>query len=128
MIGLDVTKYCKVAEYLLIKFKESNTPQIQYLYKGMEVFMRETGHPITLHDALLIVYLIKENLITLKQGDFGVELCGTHTRGTIIHKSNYYEIEPKVDKRFYYAVDLDLSKAMELILNRVFNLNYSLER
>ncbi len=128
MIGLDVTKYCKVSEAHLHKFKKSNLPQIQYLYKGMEVFMRETGHPITLHDALLIVYLLDEKLITLKQGDFGVELGGTHTRGTIVHKSNYYEIEPKVDKRFYYAVDLDLNKVMDLILNRVFNINYSLER
>lgn len=122
MIGLDVTKYCKVNEAQLQKIKESDFPTIQYLYKGMEVFMRKTGHPITLHDALLIVYLINEKLITLKQGDFGVELSGTHTRGTIIHKTNYYEIEPKINKNFHYAVDLDLNKVMDLILNRVFNI------
>lgn len=128
MIGLDVTKYCKVSGDQLNKFEESNVPQIQYLYKGMEVFMRETGYPITLHDALLIVYLIKEDLFTLKQGDFGVELSGTHARGSIVHKSNYYEIKPKLDKKFYYVVDLDLAKVMDLILNRIFSKNYSLER
>lgn len=122
MIGLDVTKYCKVTENKLLKIKEINSPQIQYLYKGMEVFMKKTGYPITLHDALLIVHLINDKLITMKQSDFGVELGGTHTRGTIIHKTNYYELEPKTDKNFYYAVDIDLNKVMDLIMNRVFKL------
>ena len=45
MIGLDVTKYCKVSEAHLHKFKESNLPKYNIYIKGMEVFMRETGHP-----------------------------------------------------------------------------------
>lgn len=122
MIGLDVTRYCKVPQNQLNKIKESSNPQLQYLYKGMEMFMERTGYPITLHDALLIAYLIDEKLITLNQGDYSVELNGSLTRGTIVHKTNYYEVEQAVDKKFFYASDINLNEIMNLIMKRAFSL------
>lgn len=122
MIGLDVTRYLKVLKPQLNTIRESTSPLIQYLYKGMEIFMERTGYPITLHDALLIVYLIDEKLIELVNGDYTVELNGLHTRGTMVHKNNYYEIEEKVDKKFFYANNINVNAVMELIMKNVFSI------
>lgn len=120
MLGLDVTKYTKLTAKEKEEVKNSNKPAVQYLYKGMEIFMDQTGFPITLHDALLIACLIDRETITLKKGDYTVELKGELTRGTIVHKTNYYDAVCETEKDFYYAVDLDLQRFKNIVMERVF--------
>ncbi|WP_349670181.1 nucleoside hydrolase, partial [Lacrimispora sp.] len=69
MLGLDVTKHTKLTAIEMEEVKNSTQPVVQYLYKGMEIFMDKTGFPITLHDALLIACLIDRETVTLKKGD-----------------------------------------------------------
>ena len=120
MLGLDVTKYTKLTAKEMEEVKNSIHPAIQYLYKGMEIFMDKTGFPITLHDALLIACLIDRETVTLKKGDYTVELKGELTRGTIVHKTNYYDEVCETEKDFYYAVDLDLQRFKNIVMERVF--------
>ncbi|MBE5985137.1 MAG: nucleoside hydrolase, partial [Paenibacillaceae bacterium] len=120
MLGLDVTKYTKLTTQEMEVVKNSVNPAVQYLYKGMEIFMDKTGFPITLHDALLIASLIDRETVTLKKGDYTVELKGELTRGTIVHKTNYYDAVCETEKDFYYAVDLDLQRFKNIVMERVF--------
>lgn len=120
MLGLDVTKYTKLTAKEMEEVKNSNQPAVQYLYKGMEIFMDKTGFPITLHDAVLIACLIDREIVTLKKGDYTVELKGELTRGTIVHKTNYYDAVCETEKDFYYAVDLDLQRFKNIVMERVF--------
>ncbi|NNJ29971.1 nucleoside hydrolase [Lacrimispora defluvii] len=120
MLGLDVTKYTKLTAKEMEDVKNSVNPAVQYLYKGMEIFMDKTGFPITLHDALLIACLIDRETVTLKKGDYTVELKGELTRGTIVHKTNYYDTVCETEKDFYYAVDLDLQRFKNIVMERVF--------
>lgn len=121
MFGLDVTKYCKLSSEQLKKLQNTSKQDLQYMYKGMQLFMNKTGLVITLHDVLLIAYLIDESVAALKQEDYTVELKGELTRGTILHKSSYYELENEVSRPFYYAVDLDINKFMDIVIHRLFN-------
>lgn len=120
MLGLDVTKHTKLTTQEMEVVKNSVNPAVQYLYKGMEIFMEKTGFPITLHDALLIACLIDRETVTLKKGDYTVELKGELTRGTIVHKTNYYNEVCETEKDFYYAVDLDLQRFKNIVMERVF--------
>lgn len=120
MLGLDVTKHTKLTTQEMEVVKNSVNPAVQYLYKGMEIFMDKTGFPITLHDALLIACLIDRETVTLKKGDYTVELKGELTRGTIVHKTNYYDEVCETEKDFYYAVDLDLQRFKNIVMERVF--------
>ena len=120
MLGLDVTKHTKLTTQEMEVVKNSVNPAVQYLYKGMEIFMDKTGFPITLHDALLIACLIERESVTLKKGDYTVELKGELTRGTIVHKTNYYNEVCETEKDFYYAVDLDLQRFKNIVMERVF--------
>lgn len=120
MLGLDVTKHTKLTAIEMEEVKNSTQPVVQYLYKGMEIFMDKTGFPITLHDALLIACLIDRETVTLKKGDYTVELKGELTRGTIVHKTNYYDAVCETEKDFYYAVDLDLQRFKNIVMERVF--------
>lgn len=120
MLGLDVTKHTKLTAQEMEVVKNSVNPAVQYLYKGMEIFMDKTGFPITLHDALLIACLIDRETVTLKKGDYTVELKGELTRGTIVHKTNYYDAVCETEKDFYYAVDLDLQRFKNIVMERVF--------
>lgn len=120
MLGLDVTKHTKLTTQEMEVVKNSVNPAVQYLYKGMEIFMDQTGFPITLHDALLIACLIDRETVTLKKGDYTVELKGELTRGTIVHKTNYYDEVCETEKDFYYAVDLDLQRFKNIVMERVF--------
>lgn len=120
MLGLDVTKHTKLTTQEMEVVKNSVNPAVQYLYKGMEIFMDKTGFPITLHDALLIACLIDRESVTLKKGDYTVELKGELTRGTIVHKTNYYNEVCETEKDFYYAVDLDLQRFKNIVMERVF--------
>lgn len=120
MLGLDVTKHTKLTTQEMEVVKNSVNPAVQYLYKGMEIFMDKTGFPITLHDALLIACLIDRETVTLKKGDYTVELKGELTRGTIVHKTNYYNEVCETEKDFYYAVDLDLQRFKNIVMERVF--------
>lgn len=120
MLGLDVTKHTKLTTQEMEVVKNSVNPAVQYLYKGMEIFMDKTGFPITLHDALLIACLIDRETVTLKKGNYTVELKGELTRGTIVHKTNYYDEVCETEKDFYYAVDLDLQRFKNIVMERVF--------
>lgn len=120
MLGLDVTKHTKLTAIEMEEVKNSTQPVVQYLYKGMEIFMDKTGFPITLHDALLIACLIDRETVTRKKGDYTVELKGELTRGTIVHKTNYYDAVCETAKDFYYAVDLDLQRFKNIVMERVF--------
>lgn len=120
MLGLDITKHTKLTAKEMEVVKNSVNPSVQYLYKGMEIFMDKTGFPITLHDVLLIACLIDRETVTLKKGDYTVELKGELTRGTIVHKTNYYDEVCETEKDFYYAVDLDLQRFKNIVMERVF--------
>lgn len=122
LLGLDVTKFCKLTTEQLKSVSSMEDTRVRYLYKGMQKFMHETGYPITLHDVLIIAYLIDETVLSLKQGDFTVELRGELTRGTIVHKTNYYEIENESERLFHYAVGLDLEKFRNIVMGRVFKM------
>lgn len=126
MFGLDVTKYCTLTPKQLEKIKNSTSKEVKYLYDGMRIFTKKTGYPICLHDAICIAYLIDPSIVVLKKGDYSVELKGERTRGTILHNTNYYDIdmekniETLTEKNFQYAVELDVDKFRSLIMNRVF--------
>lgn len=119
LMGLDVTKYLRIGEDRLERWRARKDPAMEYYLKGVELFQKKTGYPVTFHDVLLVAYLIDPEVVTLKKGDFAVELNGTLTRGTMADRSNYYEVDPEIDSDFTYAVSLDLPRFFE-ILDRYF--------
>lgn len=110
MMGLDVTKYLKVSGERADQWRERHSETMDYYLRGVGIFQEKTGYPITLHDVLLAAYLIDPQVVSLKRGDFSVELAGRLTRGTMVDRTNYYEIDPQVPEnglRYAETVDLD---------------------
>lgn len=110
MMGLDVTKYLKVSGERADKWRDRHSETMDYYLRGVGIFQEKTGYPMTLHDVLLAAYLIDPQVVSLKRGDFSVELAGRLTRGTMVDRTNYYEIDPQVPKnglRYAETVDLD---------------------
>lgn len=119
LMGLDVTKYLKIDEQRLTAWKARKDLVMDYYLKGVELFRKATGFPVTFHDVLLVAYLMDPDVVRLKKGDFAVELAGTMTRGTMVDISNYYDIEPEIHSGFTYAVSVDLPRFFGL-LDRYF--------
>lgn len=110
MMGLDVTKYLKVSTDRVEEWKSRKSETMDYYLRGVDIFQKRTGYPITLHDVLLPAYLIDPKVVTLKRGHYSVELMGRLTRGTMVDRSNYYEIDPTVERNFWFAEKLDLER------------------
>lgn len=119
MFGLEITKYCRLSEETLSRFAQEKNDRIAYFYEGVELFREKTGYPVTLHDALLIAYLIDDSIVKMKRSDYTVELFGKMTRGSIVRKENAYELHPKTTKNFYYVEEMDVRKFSNLITERI---------
>ena len=110
MMGLDVTKYLKVSPERVDEWRGRGSKTMEYYLRGVDMFRNKTGYPITLHDVLLVAYLIDPQVVTLKRGRFSVELAGNLTRGTMVDRTNYYEIDPPVQGNFRFAEEVDLER------------------
>lgn len=106
-MGLDVTKYLGVDETRLNQWKMSGDLLLKYFLKGVGMFQKATGFPVTFHDVLLVAYLLDPQVVTLKKGSFAVELAGRLTRGTMVDQSNYYEIDPQPEEGLLFATKVD---------------------
>lgn len=120
MFGLDVTKHTYISDEELEKLCPSENELMAYYKKGIEVFRRKTGYVYTLHDALLIAYLIDPFVAEIEKGNFTVELQGAMTRGCMVSLTNAYDLVPEVEKDFYYAVNLDQKRFMEIVRERLY--------
>lgn len=115
MMGLDVTKYLRIEDGRLAAWRAKGDKRLDYFLKGVEMFRDATGFPITFHDVLLIAYLMDEQVVTLKNGRFAVELSGRLTRGTMVDMTNYYEINPEVGRGFRFAQSVDLERFYRIV-------------
>ena len=118
MLGLDVTKYLKIGRDRLDAWKERGDACMDYFLEGVERFQEATGYPVTFHDVLLIACLLDGQVVSLRRGQFAVELCGTYTRGTMADRSNYYEISPKIEGNFRFADQVDLERFFAILDSR----------
>jgi len=119
MFGLEVTKHCGLSNEELQILKQRENENINYFLKGVQLFQEKTGYLITLHDALLIAYLIDEDVVKLKKSDYTVELTGQMTRGSIVTKENAYDFHTESEKEFYYATEIDAGRFKKLFLERI---------
>lgn len=119
MMGLDVTKYLKVSPERVDEWRGRGSQTMDYYLRGVDIFQNKTGYPITLHDVLLVAYLLDPQVVTLKRGRFSVELAGNLTRGTMVDRTNYYEIDPQVQGNFRFAEKVDLER-FRSVMERYF--------
>lgn len=115
MMGLDVTKFLKADQERLCRWRNRKSRTMDYYLKGVDIFREKTGFPVTLHDVLLVAYLIDPEVVGLKQGHFSVELAGRLTRGTMVDRSNYYEIDPQIEKNFRFAQTVDVKRFWDVM-------------
>lgn len=119
MFGLDVTKHCGLSVEELQILEGKRNSNLDYFLKGVRLFQDKTGYPVTLHDVLLIAYLLDEQVVKLKKSDFTVELSGQLTRGMVAIKENAYALHTESEKEFYYATDIDTKRFKELFFERI---------
>ena len=118
MMGLDVTKYLKIGEERLDAWRRRGDERMDYFLAGVEAFQKATGYPVTFHDVLLVAYLLDEQVVSLKKGEFTVELGGGLTRGTMVDRTGYYEIDPPVRGSFRFADRVDLERFFRILDER----------
>ncbi|MFP3155492.1 nucleoside hydrolase [Lachnospiraceae bacterium ZAX-1] len=118
MFGLEVTKYCTLTEDMRQALYKKNE-QMDYFFRGVKIFCDKTGYPVTLHDALLIAYLIEPDIVELIQSDYTIELAGKITRGGIARTGNMYSIETEVNKEFYFAKSMKIEAFQRIVIDRI---------
>lgn len=119
MFGLDVTKYCRIGDEMLQELCPPENERMQYFLRGVEIFREKLGYTVTLHDALLIAYLLDPSVVSLVQSDFTVELAGAHTRGGMVSRISPYMLEPACQKDFFYAESIDADKFRRIVRERL---------
>lgn len=120
MFGLDVTKHCLIQDAEMDILWPEENERMQYYKKGVRLFREKTGYVYTLHDALVIAYLLDADVVKMEQSDFTVELSGTNTRGAVVLKTNVYNLHTEVEKEFYYAQSIDVEKFRKLVKERIY--------
>ena len=115
MFGLDVTKYCQIPDTLMETLCAKDSERMQYYKKGIQLFRKKMGYAYTFHDVLLIAYLLDPTVAEMEQNDFSIELSGTHTRGSVIFKTNAYDLHTTVQKDFYFAKSMDVEKFRSIV-------------
>jgi inosine-uridine nucleoside N-ribohydrolase len=118
VFGLEVTKHCGISE-TIIKTQYRDNKKIDYFLKGVEIFRKKTGYTVTLHDALLVAYLINPDIVKLKKRDYTIELAGEMTRGGIVLKGNMYNMDTVSDKEFYFAESMNVEEFQRIVLERI---------
>lgn len=120
MFGLEVTKYCLIPDDLMETLCTPQNKRLQYFKRGIRIFREKTGFVYTFHDALLIAYLLDENVSEIEQSNYTVELSGCRTRGAIVFNTNAYDLHADIQKDFYYAKSINVERFRELIKQRFF--------
>lgn len=120
MFGLEVTKYCKISDQDLETLCPPENDRMQYYRKGTRIFREKMGYVFTLHDVLLMVYLLDSSVVEVGKSDYTVELAGEQTRGAIVFKTNAYDIHTEVEKDFYYTESLDIEKFNKIVKERIY--------
>lgn len=119
MFGLEITKHCVLEEQILQKICEKENEILTYFLKGARIFQEKTHYPLTLHDVLLIAYLVTPQIVGLKKADYTVELSGDLTRGGIVFEGNMYHLNAIADKEFYFAESFKKEEFQKLLIERL---------
>lgn len=119
MFGLEITKHCTFEAKTMQLLREKESEILDYFFKGTRIFQEKTKYPITLHDVVLVAYLIAPQMIKLKKKDYTVELAGDLTRGGIVFEGNMYHLDEVTDKEFYFAESLEQECFQELLAERL---------
>lgn len=115
MMGLDVTKLLKIDERRLERWKARGDRRLDYYLEGIRIFREKTGYSVTFHDVLLVAWLIDNQVVSLKEGEFTVELSGKLTRGTMVDLANDSHPGPPSEKMFRFAQSVDLDRFYRII-------------
>lgn len=119
MFGLEVTKYLLMQDQEFLDLCPKENTAMQHFLVGVKTFREKTGFPITLHDVVLVAYLIRPDLAKLVRCDYTTEMTGELTRGAIYKQINGYQIEQENKKNFYYATEIDTKHFFELVKERL---------
>lgn len=109
MIGLDVTLRCVMSQQQVKEFAAHDSPRVQVLSKLIELWMRQTQVPPTLHDPLAVLSLFSD-CVRFEERRVEVQLCGEERGATRV-------VEGAPNARV--AVDVDVERALQLFMERV---------
>ncbi|MGH9631468.1 MAG: nucleoside hydrolase [Bryobacteraceae bacterium] len=90
-VGLDVTLQCRMEEADLARFRDSQLPNVQFLYQLIEIWQQgKTDQRPILHDPLAVAITFRPELIRTSPGRVNVELNGTpkQTYGMTLFKED----------------------------------------
>jgi inosine-uridine nucleoside N-ribohydrolase len=115
MVGLDVTQRCVLEEKHLQKIAQQaqSSPRLGVLQKLIELWMRDSKRPPTLHDPLAILSLF-DDCVMFEDKKIEVRLCGP-ARGTL-------GVLPLRPANARVAVNVDAPRAIELFMERILKL------
>lgn len=122
MLGLDVTVPCVLdhaEEALVLSYTEGDRGFLSDLAK---VWMETSkAKKITLHDPLVIAYLLDPSLVTVEPAPVSVVLDSGSLRGlTVDRRHPFRRREPLPAPNAKIAASVDRDRACALILNRIF--------
>lgn len=117
LFGLDVTRELLLTETFISQIQKNE--RTEYYFDGVNVFKNTFDYPLRLHDVILLIYLLNNQVSPLIRCDYTVELTGDYTRGSMVKQMNPYEGIYITNKNFYYAYAIDLDLFYKIVKERL---------
>jgi len=123
-VGLDVTAQCVLSENEVDRIYHCSGAAERYLCSLMDIWLHTSiAGKVTLHDPLAIAYLVDPGLLNMRSVPVAVEMDGEMTRGlTAVLRTPFRQRQAELEDNARIAVDVNVPKAKEILLSRVFNM------
>ncbi|MGB8454531.1 MAG: nucleoside hydrolase [Anaerocolumna sp.] len=116
LIGLDVTLKCRLNDEELKQIEESDLDNTKLLKTLIKKWMRKSKHHPILHDPLVIGYLIKPEILSLKEANIIVETQGEFTRGITVDKRDVFGHHKLENANCRVAVDVNREEFLSIFM------------
>lgn len=122
MIGLDVTTKCVLSDQDVEQIMNGSGRVGEFIGGLTKIWMETSiAKKVTLHDPLVIAYLVDPHLLQMKEEPIRIELDGTNTRGlTALCRTPFRQRAPFPKSVVKVAVSVDSQKMRDMLFDRVF--------
>lgn len=120
MIGLDITIKTALTQTHYEHIEKGTNPHKEFLLRYMNEWKRITGFGVTLHDVLLIEYLIHPEIFETQEGKILVNVAEGEGRGITYPQVDAFRPDVQFESGHTYITKIDADPFMKRFLEQMF--------
>lgn len=120
MIGLEITIQTALTDKHYAQIDQGNNSHRDFLLRYIKEWKKVSGFGVTLHDALLIEYLIHPELFETREGQLIVNVSEGEGRGITYPRFNAFRPEEIFSEGHTYVTKIDVETFVKRFLDKMF--------